>query len=369
MYRDYFGLTGKPFQLSPDARFFFPSSEHKRALSFLKYGLSQGEGFIVITGDVGTGKTTLVQTLLEDIDPRDMVVANIVTTQIGENDLLELVAAQFGLPAGNTSKATLLRELEQFFLQRTREGKRVLLIVDEAQNLPPRSVEELRMLSNFNDRSKPLVQVFLLGQEEFRHTLLSSGFEQLRQRVTATYHLNPLSADETREYIEHRLSRVAWDDDPMITDDAYAAVYTFTQGVPRRINNLCDRLLLYAFLEERHHIDDETVKVVATEIGAEFLGGDLDPRKQAASAGDPPILRTPVTTNEVGVVAPLESMARMMFDKANVQQRLASLERAVDGLGHNLQEELTALRLLLQQISREIRESRGDDTTRRKRVL
>ena len=172
MYREFFGLTGKPFQLSPDTRFFFPSSEHKRALSFLEYGLSHGDGFIVITGDVGTGKTTLVQALLGELDPKEAVVANIVTTQLGEDDLLGFVAAQFGLRASAPNKAALLRDLEQFFLHRVRDGKRVLLIVDEAQNLPARSVEELRMLSNFNERGTPLLQVFLLGQEEFRNTLL-----------------------------------------------------------------------------------------------------------------------------------------------------------------------------------------------------
>jgi general secretion pathway protein A len=362
MYRDFFGLTGKPFQLSPDARFFFPSSEHKRALSFLQYGLSQADGFIVITGDVGTGKTTLVQALLGDIDPKDMVVANLVTTQIGEDDLLALLAAQFGLRISGGSKATLLRDLEQLFRQRAREGKRVLLIVDEAQNLPPRSVEELRMLSNFNDLGKPLLQVFLLGQEEFRNTLLSPGFEQLRQRVIATYHLNPLDAAETRAYIEHRLSRVAWHNDPVLTEDAHDAIFSFTQGVPRRINNLCDRLLLYSFLEERHEIDAATVRSVASEIGSEFLRGEPDARKSSPA--------TPVVSE--ASVQPLESMARMMFDKANVQQRLAALERAVDTLGNSLQEELTALRILLQQISRDVRENRTntpDNNPRRKRVL
>jgi general secretion pathway protein A len=172
VYTEYFGLTGKPFQLSPDVRFFFPSREHKRALSFLQYGLSQADGFIVITGDVGTGKTTIVQTLLDELDPDEMVVANLVTTQLQEDDLLSFVAVQFGLEVGELNKALLLRDLEQLFVKRNQEGKRVLLIVDEAQNLPPRSVEELRMLSNFQQDGKPLVLVFLLGQEEFRETLM-----------------------------------------------------------------------------------------------------------------------------------------------------------------------------------------------------
>ena len=349
MYTEYFGLTGKPFQLSPDARFFFPSTEHKRALSFLQYGLNQADGFIVITGDVGTGKTTVVQTLLDDLDPKETVVANLVTTQLQEDDLLSLVAVNFGLTVTEPNKAMLLRDLEQLFIQRNREGKRVLLIVDEAQNLPPKSVEELRMLSNFQQGGTPLVQVFLLGQEEFRATLLSSGFEQLRQRVIATYHLNPLDEEETRTYIEHRLGRVAWREDPKFTDAAFGRIFSFTAGVPRRINNLCDRVMLYAFLEECHEIDAEVVRVVAEEIGAEFLGGD-------------PAGKANAETNAATVepVEPLETVARVMFDKANVQQRLSAIERAVDTLGHSVKDELTVVQALLSELRLEIGALRAD---------
>jgi putative secretion ATPase (PEP-CTERM system associated) len=356
MYTEYFGLTGKPFQLSPDARFFFPSKEHKRALSFLQYGLSQADGFIVITGDVGTGKTTVVQTLLGDLDPKEVVVANLVTTQLQEDDLLGLVAVSFGLKIGQPGKALLLRDLEQFFVQRNREHKRVLLIVDEAQNLPERSVEELRMLSNFQREGKPLVQVFLLGQEEFRATLLSSGFEQLRQRVIATYHLNPLDEEETRTYIEHRLGRVGWREDPKFADAAFGRIFAFTAGVPRRINNLCDRVMLYAFLEECHEIDAEVIRVVAEEIGSEFLGGDTVKQAEPMTGESAP--------------EPLETVARGMFDKANVQQRLSAIERAVDGLGHSMKDELVVVQALLEELRLEIGALRADleDLEQRKTV-
>lgn len=354
MYEEFFGFSGKPFQLSPDASFFFPSKEHKRALSFLEYGLNQGDGFIVITGDVGTGKTTLVQTLLETLDPREMLVATLVTTQLAEDDLLKLVAANFGLRPHSTSKAALLGDLEALFIQQARERRRVLLIVDEAQNLPAKSVEELRMLSNFQLDGKPLVQVFLLGQEEFRATLLSEGFEQLRQRVIATYHLNPLSEDETLTYIEHRLHTVGWENTPAFSDSVFPAIYDFCEGVPRRINNLCDRLLLFAFLEEQTELTAEMVESVAQEIGTEFWGGrpqvDAEPVAEEVSPGD--VFKTPGQ--------PLETMARVMFDKANVQQRLASIERAVDGLGHSLspaidqlREELAYVRLVVEGLAGE----------------
>ncbi len=358
MYQEFFSLSAKPFQLTPDARFFFPSKEHKRALSFLQYGLSQGDGFIVVTGHVGTGKTTLVQTLLGELDSKRTVVANIVTPHLRDDDLLKLVAYQFGLRSRGDGKAVLLRDLEQFFLQRTREHKRVLLIVDEAQNLPAPSVEELRMLSNFQLQGRPLVQVFLLGQDEFRATLLSPGFEQLRQRVIATYHLNPLDAQETRTYIEHRLGLVGWQNDPSFSDDAYERIYAFTEGVPRRINNLCDRTLLYAFLEEVHAIDASVIAVVGDEIGNEFAGADLDKPKTTGQLPSEPAPQ------------PLESMARMMFDKANVQQRLGSLERAVDSMGHSLKEELGELRSLLLELTREIKSQRpkAGDASKRKRA-
>ena len=213
------------------------------------------------------------------------------------------------------------------------------------------------MLSNFQYQGRPLVQVFLLGQEEFRATLLSEGFEQLRQRIIATYHLNPLDAEETRTYIEHRLRLVGWNADPTFTDEAFERIFAFTQGVPRRINNLCDRTLLYAFLEEIHQIDGEVVRSVGDEIGNEFIGADLDKPKATPQSTEAPI-------------QPLESMARMMFDKANVQQRLGSLERAVDSMGHGLKEELNEIRTLLVELIREVKAQRlkASDLSKRKRA-
>jgi putative secretion ATPase (PEP-CTERM system associated) len=362
MYQEFFGITGKPFQLSPDVNFFFPSNEHARALSFLRYGLEQADGFVIITGGVGTGKTTLMHTLLQELDPADVLVATVVTTQLKEDDLLELVAVNLGLNSENASKAVLLRELEQLFLQEAQGGRRVLLVVDEAQNLPPESVEELRMLSNFQSDGRPLLQIFMLGQDEFRETLLAEGFEQLRQRITATYHLNPLSVEETQTYIEHRLSRVGWQQDPDFSGEAFSAIYQFSRGVPRRINNLCDRLLLYAFLEEMHNIDAETVRIVSEEIGAELRLGA--PARQPEQPAEPAPLKAAAPA---GGDQPLETMARVMFDKANVQQRLAALERAVDGLGLTLKpevaeirDEITYVRNVLEDILLELRDQGAD---------
>lgn len=272
MYESYYKLSGKPFQLSPDPFFFFGSSTHKRALAYLRYGLSQGEGFIVVTGDVGTGKSTLVRTLLGTLEAKDDVIAaQLVNTQLDATDILRMVAAAFNLAHQNTDKASLLKNLETFCMSRVREGKRVMLVVDEAQNLPWESLEELRMLSNLHHQGKTLIQVFLLGQSEFRENLRHPGLEQVRQRVTASYHLSPLDLEETQAYIEHRLHKVDWKEDPAFTAEAYQRVFEFTGGIPRKINTICDRLLLYGFLEEKHKIDGDIVNTVAEELKGEMF--------------------------------------------------------------------------------------------------
>lgn len=270
MYEPFYNLKAKPFALSPDPSFFFGSKEHNRVLAYLRYGINQGEGFIVVTGDVGTGKTTLVGTLLSEIaENPDIIAAQLVTTQLDPDDLLRMVASAFQIPNEKLSKATLLGNIETFLKQRAREGRRVVLIVDEAQNLQPHSLEELRMLSNFQVGNRSLLQSFLLGQAEFRETMRSGNLEQFRQRIIASYHLGPMSPEETRGYIEHRLKVVAWRDDPSFTREAYEMIYDFTEGVPRRINTLCDRIMLYSFTEESHEITGETVNNVKNELQEE----------------------------------------------------------------------------------------------------
>jgi len=288
MYIDYYGFSAKPFQLSPDPKFFFGSSGHSRALAYLRYGLSQGEGFIVITGGIGTGKTTLVKNLFNELDSRQVVAAQLVTTQLEADDLLRSVVASFGLPYEDESKAILLRRFENFLREHAQHGRRMLLVVDEAQNLPMRSLEELRMLSNFQVAERPLLQSFLLGQEEFRHTLQDAGMEQLRQRVIASCHLNPLSDEEIRPYIEHRLHVVGWQGDlPRFDETAYAAIYRYTQGIPRRVNVFCDRLLLYGFLEEVQEFSDEAVMAV----GQELVQDEQSSSPQRRAGGSSPLLR------------------------------------------------------------------------------
>ncbi|MFA9439039.1 XrtA/PEP-CTERM system-associated ATPase [Uliginosibacterium sp. sgz301328] len=269
MYESYYGFSAKPFQLNPDPSFYYGSRGHRRAMAYLEYGLHQNEGFIVITGEIGAGKTTLVRSLLQKLEESKVVAAHLVSTQIDADDILRLVAAAFGIPSKGIEKADLLLALEAFLVAVTASGKRALLIVDEAQNLTPRAVEELRMLSNFQLEDHALLQSFLVGQPEFRETMQSPHMQQLRQRVIASYHLGPMDAEETRAYIEHRLRHVGWRGDPRLEPSAHAAIFGFTSGVPRRINTLCDRILLASFLSEQHTLTDAMVDEVIREIREE----------------------------------------------------------------------------------------------------
>ena len=273
MYDSYFGFSQQPFRLSPDPSFFFGSKGHNRALAYLRYGLTQKEGFIVVTGNPGTGKTTIARALLQEVGSERIVVSEINTTHLQADDVLRMVAASYGLEHENASKATLLNRLENFFIAKYRAGYHCLLMIDESQNLPFESLEELRMLSNFYQGSNALVQIFLLGQEQFRDMLYMPKFEQLRQRVVAATHLEALSARDTRDYILHRLERVGWTgENPAISKRAFAHIYALTKGIPRRINTFCDRLLLFASLEELQSIDEVAVQNVARELMFEGTG-------------------------------------------------------------------------------------------------
>jgi putative secretion ATPase (PEP-CTERM system associated) len=274
VFESFYHLTGLPFLLTPDSRFFFGSSGHSRAIAHLVYGLSQQEGFIVITGEVGAGKTTLVEQLWAQLDPKAYIVARIVTTQVTGDDLLRLIMANFGLgEAPNTDKATLLRRFEHMVRDEKRMGRRCLLVVDEVQNLSLPALEELRMLSNITVDGHASVQTILLGQPQFRPILASHDLAQLRQRVLASYHLGPLTETETQAYIEHRLRMVGWQDDPHWEEKAFAAVHLHTSGIPRRINTLCSRVLLFGALEEAHTITAEMVDATADELNRDLGAG------------------------------------------------------------------------------------------------
>ena len=282
MYAEYYHLSAMPFQLTPDCQFLFESQEHKRAISHLIYGLNQEEGFIVITGEIGAGKTMLVERLWSEIDQRRFVAMRILTTHISGDDALKMVANGFGLPVDGADKATLLRRLEHFFVETRRGGRRCLLVVDEVQNLPVSALEELRMLSNLSNDGKALFQCFLLGQPQFRQTLADPALEQLKQRVLASYHLGPMAPTETRFYIEHRMKTAGWTDDPLFEDGAFAAIHRHSNGIPRRVNSLCSRILLAGYLDGVHRITEPLVNIVAEELSRDLTGAGSQPARPLA---------------------------------------------------------------------------------------
>lgn len=267
MYEAFYGLSSKPFQLNPDPTFYFGSKQHRRATAYLEYGLHQNEGFIVVTGEVGAGKTTIVRGLLDKLDSSKVVAGQLVSTQLDADDTLRMVAAAFGVPTRHSGKSDVLLALEAFLVDVTRQGKRCLLIVDEAQNLTPRAVEELRMLSNFQFETQALLQSFLIGQPEFRRIMQSPHMQQLRQRVIAACHIGPMSQEETQAYIEHRLKCAGFSRVGRLFDSgAYEAIFEASGGIPRRINALCDRLLLLGFLSGKKEFVLADVQEVAKEI-------------------------------------------------------------------------------------------------------
>ncbi len=270
MYKDYYKLTHNPFQMTPDPKIFFASKGHKRALSYLQYGLSQGEGFIVITGDIGTGKTTIVKNLIAGLDHQTYIAKELVTTHLEEHDLMEMICESFELISKGLSKAALLNQFKAFLNSANKLGRRVVLVVDEVQNLPAKTVEELRMLSNFQVNNKPLIQSFLVGQKEFIKTLQHENMEQLRQRVIASCHLGPLKPEETKYYIKYRLTESGWHGGELFDDAALTLIHDLTEGVPRRINVFCDRILLFGYLEEIDFFTKEHIKVVADELADEI---------------------------------------------------------------------------------------------------
>jgi putative secretion ATPase (PEP-CTERM system associated) len=353
MYEEFYGLSEKPFQTNPDPSFYFGSRQHRRAMAYLEYGLHRNEGFIVITGEVGAGKTTLVRSLLSKLDPEQYIAAHLVSTQLDADNALRLVAAAFGVSTAAETKADLLVALEAYLVGLYRAGKRCLLVVDEAQNLSMQAVEELRMLSNFQLNTHALLQSFLVGQPEFRYTLQSPQLTQLRQRVIAACHIGPMDAKETRAYIEHRLTRCGWaGNSPAFSDDAFPAIYEGSGGIPRRINAVCDRLLLSGFLSNNKSFSESDVFEVVREVENETLA----PPRHAGSDGAPLSFDTSRSTlSGAALDSPRELVSALGRDDLalrliQIEERVARVESALDGLLRNNTAALSLLSRLVDSV-------------------
>ena len=265
MYERFYNLRERPFALSPDPEYLYPSRVHQEALDYLRYGLETQAGFIVITGEIGSGKTTLMQTLLRNLDSHT-TVGRIVNTMLEPRELLETIMIDFGLDPTGRSKALLLRDLSQFLVDQRLGGRMVLLVIDEAQNLSLAALEELRMLSNLETEKSKLLQIVMVGQPNLRDKLAAAELEQLRQRITVSYHLPPLDIDETANYINHRLRRAALGTPMEFPREATDLIHARSRGVPRIINVICDAALVFGYAEERRVFDAATIRDVLAEL-------------------------------------------------------------------------------------------------------
>lgn len=313
MYESFYGLNKRPFALIPDSGFLFPSATHRRALSYLIYGLGQREGFIVITGDVGTGKTLTIQSILDYLATHHIYGMRIAAANVKPEDVLMLVATSLGIPSHISGKANLLAEVERLLLTEHSHG--VLLIVDEAQTFRPEALEELRILSNLSFHGRALIQIALVGQSDLRDVLNSPGMEQLHQRIIAWHQLEPFKIDETSAYIQHRLKTAGWSDLPKLGSSIYPLIQEWSGGVPRKINLLMDRFLLYGYLEEKKELTEVDLSVVIAEMQNEM--GDV--RKSTSGTADlscqsPSIMHT-LDPDHVA--------------KSDIEHRLIELERSM----------------------------------------
>jgi type II secretory pathway predicted ATPase ExeA len=300
MYENFYGFREKPFSLLPDSGFLYLSSKHRIALTLLEYGLLNQAGFTVISGDIGTGKTTLIRQLLNQIDP-NIKVGLISNTHQTFGDLMQWIALAFELPHQGKDKVTLYRDFMDFIIREYGQGRRTVLIVDEAQNMSAETLEELRMLSNVNADKDQVLQVILVGQRELRDTLRRPDLIQFAQRIGVDYHLEPLTEAETREYIRHRCQTAGGKVD-LFSDQACARIYQSTGGVPRLINLLCDTALVYGYAEQHDKIDAELIN----EVARDKQSGGLFPSKPSEAPTAAPEPRSPFAGQKAGARKPPE---------------------------------------------------------------
>jgi general secretion pathway protein A len=282
MYEKFYGLIDKPFNLTPDSKFFFASAKHEEALNCLLLAISERNGFVVVTGEIGSGKTTVCRTLLNRLD-QTIKVALVLNTHLGKKELLTTILEDFGIEYKSTSKTHLLSALNHYLVEQASKDVNVVLIIDEAQNLAPSVLEEVRMLSNLETETEKLIQIILIGQPELRKKLALPKLEQFRQRVVFHYHLEPLSYEETSEYIKHRLKKSGNSEADIFEEDAIREIYTHSKGVPRLINVICHNALITGLVCETKKI---TLKIALEAISEAENGLGVIQKPEAPLGSD-----------------------------------------------------------------------------------
>ena len=331
MYEKHFHLRERPFALSPDPEYLYPSRVHQEALGYLRYGIEGRAGFVVITGEIGSGKTTMLQSLLGRLD-RGTAVARIVNTMLEPRELLETILLDFGLDPTGLGKPAMLHRLAEFLVQQRQAGRLTLLVIDEAQNLSLPALEEIRMLSNLETEKSKLVQIIMVGQPELREKLRMPKLEQLRQRITVSYHLQPLDADETARYINHRLKRAAVGAALEFPPDVTEQVHERSRGVPRIINVIADATLLFAYGVDRRTIDRAIAEEALAELDATgVLASYHSEGAQAAEASSVSIAEAEEAMQQADAVRQRERvLAARERELRDREQALTAQQRVVE---------------------------------------
>lgn len=345
MYEEHFSFKQKPFELVPNPDFLFLSHSHKKAITYLDYGVKERVGFILLTGEVGSGKTTIIRNLIKNLNGRAKL-SKINNTKVSSEQLISMINKDFGLDTKGKGKTTLLSELDEFLVEQYAKGFHPILLIDEAQNLTHDLLEEIRLLSNLETDRTKLLQIILVGQPELKRTLMHPGLMQLRQRITINYHISPLTIEETGEYIKHRLTIAGNPDVIKLKDDMLLLIYKFSRGIPRLINILCDYVLLATYVEGEKEVSIETVRDIEKELETYNYWNESEETLYDITQKDESVLRSPPRRTKDETTKDESELLKMRGD---ITTRLVKLE---EGVSQIAKETYTNIKYLSEEVSR-----------------